>query len=114
MLDKTEDPEALVSALQHLRHNKHEVVVFHLLDEGTEVDFDFADRPTRFVDLETGEELKLHPTEVREAYVSRMTKLTKTLRDRCGAHGIDWVDVDVAQGVLPVLTGYLTKRAKLF
>ena len=114
MLDKTEDPEALVSALQHLRHNKHEVVVFHLLDAGTEMDFEFTDRPTRFVDLETGEELKLHPTEVREAYVSRMAKLTKTFRDRCGAHGIDWVDVDVAQGVLPVLTGYLTKRAKLF
>ena len=114
LLDKSEDPEALVSALQHLRHNKHEVVVFHLLDADTELDFGFDDRPTRFVDLETGEELKLHPTEVREAYVNRMTKLTKSLRDRCGAHGIDWVDVDVAQGVLPVLTSYLTKRAKLF
>jgi len=114
LLDRSEDPEALVSALQHLRHNKHEVVVFHLLDASTEVDFAFPDRPTRFVDLETGEELKLHPTEVREAYVQRMAKLQKTLRDRCGAHGIDWVDVDVAQGVLPVLTSYLTKRAKLF
>ena len=114
LLDKSEDPEALVSALQHLRHNKHEVVVFHLLAADTELDFGFDDRPTRFVDLETGEELKLHPTEVREAYVNRMTKLTKSLRDRCGAHGINWVDVDVAQGVLPVLTSYLTKRAKLF
>ena len=114
MLDKTEDTEALVSALQHLRHNKHEVVVFHLLDAETELSFDFPDRPTRFVDLESGEELKLHPTEVREAYRDRMQKLTKTLRDRCGSHGIDWVDVDVAQGVLPVLTSYLTKRAKLF
>ena len=66
------------------------------------------------MDLETGEELKLHPREVREAYVERMAKLTKTLRDRCGAHGIDWVDVDVAQGVSAVLTSYLTKRAKLF
>jgi len=114
LLDRAEDPEALVSALQHLRHNKHEVVVFHLLDASTEVDFSFPDRPTRFVDLETGEELKLHPSEVREAYVERMAKLQKTLRDRCGAHGIDWVDVDVSQGVLPVLIGYLTKRAKLF
>jgi uncharacterized protein (DUF58 family) len=114
LLDRAEDPEALVSALQHLRHNKHEVVVFHLLDASTEVDFSFPDRPTRFVDLETGEELKLHPSEVREAYVDRMAKLQKTLRDRCGAHGIDWVDVDVSQGVLPVLIGYLTKRAKLF
>ena len=114
MLDKSEDPEALVSALQHLRHNKHEVVVFHLLEAATELDFGFTDRPTKFVDLETGEELKLHPTEVREAYIERMSKLTKTLRDRCGAHGIDWVDVDVDQGVSAVLTSYLTKRAKLF
>ena len=114
LLDRSEDPEALISALQHLRHNKHEVVVFHLLDASTEVDFEFLDRPTRFVDLETGEELKLHPSEVRTTYIERMAKLQKTLRDRCGAHGIDWVDVDVAQGVLPVLTSYLTKRAKLF
>ena len=96
------------------RHRATEASLRAALDAETEVDFDFADRPTRFVDLETGEELKLHPTEVREAYVSRIGQLTKTLRDRCGAHGIDWVDVDVAQGVLPVLTGYLTKRAKLF
>ena len=114
LLDRGGDIDELMAALQHLRHNKHEVVVFHLLDASTEVDFAFPDRPTRFVDLETGEELKLHPTEVREAYVERMAKLQKTLRDRCGAHGIDWVDVDVAQGVLPVLTSYLTKRAKLF
>ena len=93
MLDKTEDPEALVSALQHLRHNKHEVVVFHLLDAGTEVDFDFADRPTRFVDLETGRSSSCIRRKCVK-YVSRMAKLTKTLRDRCGAHGIDWVDVD--------------------
>jgi len=114
LLDRSEDPEALISALQHLRYNKHEVVVFHLLDASTEVDFEFPDRPTRFVDLETGEELKLHPSEVRRTYIERMAKLQKTLRDRCGAHGIDWVDVDVAQGVLPVLSSYLTKRAKLF
>ena len=114
LLDKSEDPDALISALQHLRHNKHEVVVFHLLEAETELDFGFADRPTRFVDLESGEELKLHPSEVRETYINRMAKMTKMLRDKCGAHGIDWVDVDVAQGVLPVLTSYLTKRAKLF
>ena len=114
LLDREEDPDALLSALQHLRHNKHEVVVFHVLDATTEVAFNFPDRPTRFVDLETGEELKLHPSEVRENYTQTMAKLRKTLSDKCGAYGIDWVDVDVAQGVLPVLSAYLTKRAKLF
>ena len=56
----------------------------------------------------------MHPSEVRENYTQTMAKLRKNLSDKCGAYGIDWVDVDVAQGVLPVLSAYLTKRAKLF
>ena len=114
MLDKSEDLDATIDALNHLRHNKHEVVVFHVLDKSTEVAFDFPERPTRFVDLETGAELKLHPSEVRDHYISRMGELRKELSTRCGAHGIDWVDVDIAEGPVPVLARYLIKRKKLF
>ena len=114
MLDKSEDLDATIDALNHLRHNKHEVVVFHVLDKSTEVAFDFPEQPTRFVDLETGAELKLHPSEVRDHYISRMGELRKELSTRCGAHGIDWVDVDIAEGPVPVLARYLIKRKKLF
>jgi uncharacterized protein (DUF58 family) len=114
MLDKSEDLDATIDALNHLRHNKHEVVVFHVLDKSTEVSFDFPELPTRFVDLETGAELKLHPSEVRDHYISRMVELRKELSTRCGAHGIDWVDVDIAEGPIPVLARYLIKRKKLF
>jgi len=114
MLDKSEDLDATIDALNHLRHNKHEVVVFHVLDKSTEVSFDFPERPTRFVDLETGAELKLHPSEVRDHYISRMEALRKELSTRCGAHGIDWIDVDIAEGPIPVLARYLIKRKKLF
>ena len=75
MLDKSEDLDSVIDALNHLRHNKHEVIVFHVLDKSTEVSFDFPERPTKFVDLETGAELKLHPSEVREHYLSRMATL---------------------------------------
>ena len=114
MLDRSEDLDATLDALNHLRHNKHEVIVFHVLDKATEVSFDFPERPTRFVDLETGVELKLHPSEVREHYISRMSSLRKELSTRCGAHGIDWVDVDISEGPVPVLARYLIKRKKLF
>jgi hypothetical protein len=114
MLDRSEDLDATLDALNHLRHNKHEVIVFHVLDKATEVAFDFPERPTRFVDLETGVELKLHPSEVREHYISRMSSLRKELSTRCGAHGIDWVDVDISEGPVPVLARYLIKRKKLF
>ena len=114
MLDKSENLEATIDALQHLRHNKHEVVVFHVLDSKTELDFEFKERPTRFVDLETGAELKLHPSEVKEHYVRRMSEMRKELESRCGAHLIDFVEVDINEGPIPVLARYLIKRKKLF
>ena len=95
MLDKSEDLESLIDALQHLRHNKHEVLVFHVLDKSTEIDFDFLERPTRFVDLESGDELKLHPSEVKEHYIQKMIEMRKELKTRCGSHSIDFVEVDI-------------------
>ena len=114
MLDKSANLEATIDALQHLRHNKHEVVVFHVLDKSTEIAFDFDNKPTRFVDLESGAELKLHPAEVREHYVRRMSEMRKELETRCGAHSIDFIDVDINEGPIPVLAKYLIKRKKLF
>ena len=103
----------MMAALQHLRHNKHEVVVFHILDGQTEIDFDFPDRPTVFKDLESGDEVRLHPSEVRGAYRERMGALRRELEVRCAQYRIDWVDVDIAKGIYPVLSAYLAKRAKM-
>ena len=114
MLDKSENLEKTIDALQHLKHNKHEVVVFHVLDSKTELNFEFNERPTLFVDLETGAELKLHPSEVKEHYVKRMSEMRKELENRCGAHSIDFVEVDINEGPIPVLARYLIKRKKLF
>jgi hypothetical protein len=49
------DDNALFSALQHLRHNKHKVVLFHVVDTKTELKFDFDNTPRKFIDVETGE-----------------------------------------------------------
>ena len=113
LLDRGGDIDELMDALQHLRHNKHEVVLFHVLEDATEMNFNFMDRPTIFEDLETGEELRLHPAEVREVYQSRMAQLRKELYVRCAQYRIDWVDVDIGLGVFPVLSAYLVKRAKM-
>ena len=113
LLDRTQDLDAVFAALAHLRHAKHEVVVFHVLDERTEQRFDFADRPTTFIDLESGDEVRANPAELRDAYVSRMAELRRELDVRCGSAGIDWVEVDIAAGVNPVLTAYLLKRQRM-
>ena len=113
MFDNSEKVDELFSALQHLRHNKHEVVLFHVVDKKTEIDFDLDNRPYTFVDLESGEEIKANPVDVRENYLKHMTHFVADLKNRCGQYGIDFVESDVHQGVNPVLLAYLIKRQKL-
>lgn len=104
--------EALLGALQHLRHNAHDVVLFHVLDATTELDFAFDNRPTRFTDLETGEELRMFPAEVKTRYMEHMAAMRAELAVKCAQYRVDFVEVDRAQGVYPVLSAYLVRRAK--
>lgn len=108
------DQEEIWAALQHLRHNKHEVVIFHVVDRSTEIDLDFENAPHRFIDLESGEELKLNPMEVRDAYQKAMSDFEKELKLRCGQNRIDLVEADIAKGYHQVLLPYLLKRKKMY
>src|SRR5690606_37950189 len=67
------------SALQHLKYKKHEVVVFNVHDRKSELDFDFENRPYHFVDIETGEEMKVNPAQVRENYLRAVQEHQKEL-----------------------------------
>jgi len=114
MFDNSAEQERLFSALQHLRFNKHEVILFHITDKKTELDFNFENRPYTFVDSETGEEVKAHPNEVRETYLSRMDSFIHDLSLRCGQYGIEFVPADISEGFNQVLLRYMIKRKKLF
>jgi uncharacterized protein (DUF58 family) len=110
--DKSQDD--LWSALQHLRHNKHEVILFHVMDRKHEIDFAFDNRPYRFIDMETGEELKMNPLDVKEAYLAGMAEFERQLKLKCGQYGIELVQADTNQPFDRVLLPYLLKRKKLF
>ncbi|MFH1004663.1 MAG: DUF58 domain-containing protein [Bacteroidota bacterium] len=101
------------SALQHLRHNKHEVILFHVVDKSKELDFNFENRPYRFVDLETGEEVKVNPNEIKETYISSMLAYKKELMLRCAQYHIDFVEADINKGFNQVLMPYLIKRTRI-
>jgi uncharacterized protein (DUF58 family) len=113
MMDSRASSEELFSALQHLKHNKHEVIVFHVTDKQKELDFDFDNRPYRFVDLETGEEIKLHPNELKEHYLSQMAAYKKELMLKCGQNKIEFIEADINLGFDQVLMPYLIKRTKM-
>jgi len=113
MMENTGQQEELFSALQHLKHNKHEVILFHTVDKDKEIDFNFENRPYQFIDLESGEEIKLHPNEVKENYIAQIQEQTNQLKLKCGQYGIEFVEIDVNKGFHQVLLTYLIKRKKM-
>jgi len=107
-----EEQTAALAALQHLRHQQHEVLLFHVMDRATESDFDFAERPYLFEDIETGETIKLQPGQVREQYRAAMRDYEQELALRCGQYKIDFVPVDIREPFDKVLYAYMMKRGK--
>jgi uncharacterized protein (DUF58 family) len=108
-----EEQTAALSALQHLRHQHHEVLLFHVMDRATESEFAFADRPYLFEDIETGEQIKLQPNQVREQYRAAMLRYEQDLALRCGQFKIDFVPVDIREPFDKALYAYLVKRGKV-
>jgi uncharacterized protein (DUF58 family) len=113
MFETGRDDAALFDALQHLRYNKHEVILFHVVDKAKELEFEYDNRPSRFVDMETGEEIKLHPGEVREAYTAAIGQFYRQLRMKCAQYKIDFVEADISKGFDQVLLPYLLKRERM-
>ena len=113
MFDSGGDDENLFSALQHLKHNKHEVVLFHVVDKSKELDFAFENRPTIFVDMETGDKIRLQPNEVKGFYTEQVAKFTDAMKARCLQYKIDFVECDINQGFKEILQTYLVKRQRM-
>ncbi len=105
--------EEVYQALQHLRYNKHEVILFHVRDKQHESKLAYSNRPHRFVDLESGEVIKLKPFEVQQQYVKMMKEQVEELKLKCGQYHIDVVDADINNDFRHVLHAYLIKRGKL-
>jgi len=113
LLTGDQDQESLFSALQHLKFNKHEVIIFNVSDQAKEVDFNFENRPYQFVDMETGELLKVNAAAVKDAYLKSYGDYRKMLALKCAQYKIDLIDADIAAGFSGVLSAYLIKRQKM-
>jgi uncharacterized protein (DUF58 family) len=113
MFDNIQESEKLFSALQHLKHNLHEVLIFHVTDKKTESDFEFEDRPYEFIDLETNERIKLNPSQVKMDYRKTLQQFYHELKLRCGQYRIDFIEADIAEGFEQILSAYLVKRGKM-
>ncbi|MES2798116.1 MAG: DUF58 domain-containing protein [Bacteroidota bacterium] len=112
MFENFDQKEDLFMALQHLKHNRHEVLLFHVTDANKERDFDYEDRPYEFTDMESGEKVKIQPAEVKQKYQETVTEYFNEIKLRCMQYKIDFVEADINEGFDKILSAFLMKRNK--
>ena len=107
-----EDDERLFKALQHLKHNKHKVVLFHVTDKKTEFKFDFDNTPRKFIDIETGEQVNLFAENIKSDYEKLVKNYFDKVANTCAMYKIKYVPVSVDEKFEKIMTTYLVEKQK--
>ena len=110
--DLLDDAGKIISGLKHFRYNKHEVIVFHILDP-RERDFAFPSEAI-FKDMETGEELTTLPYQIKGHYAKAVSDFSKEIAAACRHSRIDYHPVDTAMPFDKALYAFLSKRERLY
>ncbi|MCL2039631.1 MAG: DUF58 domain-containing protein [Bacteroidetes bacterium] len=110
--DFFDNMEAIVNAIRHLRHKKHEVLLFNILDP-REVDFDFG-QAANFIDLETGEQMVTQPYQIQKGYKGTMKTFLDNLKKECLHHNVDYNLVDTSTPFDKALLDYVIKRGAMY
>lgn len=113
MFDNENDSNELMAALQHLKHRRHEVLLFHVTDHKTEFNLEFDNRPYEFTDSETKEKVRLNPAAIKKDFKDQMEKYHHELYLKCAKLKVDLIEADVNADFDEILNAYLIKRQKM-
>ena len=114
LISEDETLEDIFDAFRHLKHKRNEVILFHLSDVKKEQMLEYENKPYEFVDVESGESIKMNPFHYKEKYKSLMSSHMDELRLKCLQYKIDLIEVDINKGYDQIITSYLLKRQKMF
>jgi len=107
--DLFDDPEKLLFGLQHFRHKRHEVIVFHILDD-FETTFPFGNM-TLFEGYEKWPQLLCDPRALRQGYMEEYRAFSEKMKRGCRNNKIDFVPINTKNPLDVVLSAYLATRA---
>lgn len=113
LLNTEEDLDELFDAIQHLKHNKHELILFNTVHGPTELDLEYGNRAVTFEDMETGEKLKLQPNEVKDQYSETVRNYLSDIKLKLAKYKVDLVDADTSKGVEQAMIPFLVKRNRM-
>lgn len=109
---QNQNEEDLFRALQHLKHNKHKVIVFHVHSRQHELNFEFSNTPKKFIDIESGEEINLFAENIQETYSIAVKKYFEKISLICSQYRIKYVPVAVEDSFDKIMLTYLTEKQK--
>jgi uncharacterized protein (DUF58 family) len=112
-LEDSSQLDEIFKALQHLKHNHHEVLLFHVFDQALEVDFELENRPYTLVDMETGEQIKIHSNDLKIPYQEQIKAYFEEVELRSKNNRIDFVKASINKNYQQILMNYLIKRSKM-
>ncbi len=113
LFENANSHDALISALRHLRHQKHEVLLFNILEHKSERQLDFPDGKFLFEDMETGSELEVIPAQLKEDYRKKVADYTRKFKIACNEARVDFEEIDTQSPFDLALLAYLNKRKRL-
>ena len=113
LFENVDEQEALISSLKHLRHRKHEVLLFNVLENRSERLLDFENDRVIFEDMETGQEIEVLTSQVKEDYQAKIEKYTHNFQMACSEFEIDFEQIDTEGQFDQALLAYLNKRRRL-
>jgi uncharacterized protein (DUF58 family) len=109
--DLLADREPLFRGLEMLRHRRHDVLVFHVLDDD-ELTFPFAGS-TRFEGMEELPQLLCDPRALRDGYIEALEEYLVEVRRGCARKGIDYALIRTGDNLDAVLSKFLHHRMAL-
>ncbi|MBT4248885.1 DUF58 domain-containing protein [bacterium] len=109
--DLLDEPKNILKGLKHFRHKKQEVILFHILDRN-ELEFEFENR-TKFVDMESGEEITTDPWHIKNDYKNLILDIQKYYSRNCRLNKIDYVPLYTDDSLDKGLSEYFNKRQRL-
>lgn len=105
------DLEGLEPAIQRLRYEKHEIVLFQTLHHD-ELAFEF-DGMIKFMGLEVDEQLLAQPEDLRRGYLEALNRFNTQIEEICLRNGCERVLVDTSRPAAEVLVDYLNRRQQI-
>jgi hypothetical protein len=105
--------EQLIDSLRHLKHNKHEVILFHVFDGDKEINLDYKQGYYRFIDVENKMELKITIEDIKKQYTQAIKDRLELIKSECNKLRVDFIAADINKGFDQILFPFLIKRSKL-